>query len=134
MSSWSMKEETAWEIARANTVKNAHIGLFGDVLAGMIKEDGEGEELIEAAKAVSRRMVIASNANKFHGAGVIYAMDRIKRIANADKIIVIPSSIHELIIYKYDEDMDIEDFNYMVKEVNKELDPEDVLSDRVYVL
>lgn len=40
----------------------------------------------------------------------------------------------ELIIYKYDEDMDIEDFNYMVKEVNKELDPEDVLSDRVYVL
>ena len=44
------------------------------------------------------------------------------------------SSIHELIIYKYDEDMDIEDFNYMVKEVNKELDPEDVLSDRVYVL
>lgn len=129
-----MKEETAWEIARANTVKNAHIGLFGDVLAGMIKEDGEGEELIEAAKAVSRRMVIASNANKFHGAGVIYAMDRIKRTANADKIIVIPSSIHELIIYKYDEDMDIEDFNYMVKEVNKELDPEDVLSDRVYVL
>ena len=117
-----------------DTVKNAHIGLFGDVLAGMIKEDGEGEELIEAAKAVSRRMVIASNANKFHGAGVIYAMDRIKRIANADKIIVIPSSIHELIIYKYDEDMDIEDFNYMVKEVNKELDPEDVLSDRVYVL
>ena len=30
--------------------------------------------------------------------------------------------------------MDIEDFNHMVKEVNKELDPEDVLSDRVYVL
>ena len=68
------------------------------------------------------------------GAGAIYAIDRIKRIANAGKIIVIPSSIHELIVYKYDEDMDMDDFNNMVKEVNKELNPEDVLSDRVYVL
>lgn len=129
-----LKEETAWEIARANTVKNARIGSFGDVLAEMMKEDGVDEELIEIAKTAPRRMIIASNANKFYGAGAIYAMDRIKRIANTDKILVIPSSIHELIIYKYDEDMDIEDFNAMVKDVNKELDQGDVLSDRVYVL
>lgn len=129
-----IKEETAWEIARANTVKNARIGLFSDVLVEMMKEDGVDEELIEVAKSAPRRMIIASNANKFYGAGAIYAMDRIKRIANADKILVIPSSIHELIIYKYDEYMDIEDYNTMVKEVNKELDPEDVLSDRAYVL
>lgn len=129
-----MKEETAWEIARSNTVKNAYVDSFDNILAEMMREDGEAEELIEATKAATKRMIIASNANKFHGAGAIYAIDRIKRIANAGKIIVIPSSIHELIVYKYDEDMDMDDFNNMVKEVNKELNPEDVLSDRVYVL
>lgn len=51
-----------------------------------------------------------------------------------EKLIILPSSIHDVLLVPYNEDMEEMDFKAMVREVNEtELEPEEYLSNNAYV-
>jgi len=51
------------------------------------------------------------------------------------KIVVLPSSVHEMLLVPYTEEMSLEDFSAMVSEVNNtEVRPEERLTDRAYII
>ena len=80
-------------------------------------------------------MFVMSNSKRMYGSAVMLCNSYLKEAASAigeEKIILIPSSIHEIIAISAS--LDIEDVKTMVKEVNStELRPEEILSDNVYL-
>lgn len=78
-----------------------------------------------------------TNTEKFYGAAaIIYGKDKIRGLAEKEgnDIVIIPSSVHECILFPYDESMPFELLNAMVNEVNtSEVKEEEILSDHVYM-
>lgn len=53
---------------------------------------------------------------------------------NVEKLVILPSSIHECILIPYKDDINLDSLCGMVKEVNAtNVSPEDVLSDHIYI-
>ena len=82
------------------------------------------------------KMYVASNPLRMNGAAILCYESLLGDIAERfrDDVIIIPSSIHELIFFTgYDDDA-VEHVKAMVREVNRtEVEPEEVLSDNVYI-
>lgn len=82
-------------------------------------------------------MTILSNHIKSLGAAELLNDKLISKFATdhgVDKVYIIPSSIHELILIPYSEDLKIEDLNEMVQQVNAfEVSPEEQLADNVLI-
>ena len=81
-------------------------------------------------------MYILTNRNKCYGASEILDKSTLRTIADkiGDSFIVLPSSIHEVIILEPDDTAEYERLADMVKEVNTtQVDETERLSDHVYV-
>lgn len=79
---------------------------------------------------------IVSNERITQGAAAIYNKELFKSFADLidSDLVIIPSSIHELIVTKYVSGISIDELNNMVKEVNEtSVLPEEQLSDHVYI-
>jgi len=78
---------------------------------------------------------VASN-NGHYGASVIANTDYLEKLCeglDTDRLLMIPSSIHEILVIRNFEEKDIKIFEEMVKEVNDtQVDEEDRLSYKVY--
>ena len=83
-------------------------------------------------------LYVISNECKMKGASAILnkeALAQFARSHNTEDIIIIPSSIHEMLLVPYTEDMDLDYFSAMVREVNNtEVRPEERLTDRAYIV
>jgi len=81
-------------------------------------------------------MYVLSNADKLNGAAAILdskTMEDISEKLGGD-FIVLPSSIHEVIVLPVNEDMDRQTLEAMVQDVNAgQVAPEERLSDHVYM-
>lgn len=82
-------------------------------------------------------LYVASNTNKIHGASALINTTLLKEIGmktNKNLLIILPSSIHEILVYTVDDLPEIENFKNMVAEVNDtQVEPEERLSYNVYV-
>lgn len=81
-------------------------------------------------------MYIVSNERRTQGAAAIYNMELFKSFAEKldSDLVIIPSSIHELMVMKYYSSFSIDELNNMVKEANEtSVLPEEQLSDHVYI-
>lgn len=81
-------------------------------------------------------LYIVSNERRTQGAAAIYNKELFKSFADLidSDLVIIPSSIHELIVMKYDKRFSIYELNNMVKEANEtSVLPEEQLSDHVYI-
>ena len=81
-------------------------------------------------------LYIVSNERRTQGAAAIYNMELFKSFADLidSDLVIIPSSIHELIVVKYDKSFSIYELNNMVKKANEtSVLPEEQLSDHVYI-
>lgn len=81
-------------------------------------------------------LYIVSNEKRTQGAAAIYNMELFKSFAEKldSDLVIIPSSIHELIVMKYVSGISIYELNNMVKEANEtQVLPEEQLSDHVYI-
>lgn len=81
-------------------------------------------------------LYIVSNERRTQGAAAIYNMELFKSFADLidSDLVIIPSSIHELIVIKYDKSVSIYELNNMVNEANEtSVLPEEQLSDHVYI-
>lgn len=150
---WGMKEEELWELADKNTPKLLPVKMerLTDVLIDLLKAQIEesGIELNEEAwnnlldthkkqmdEQVELPMYILSNQYKVWGASTILYPGALKAAAKQldGDLIVLPSSIHEVILVRKEMMLDYDTMAEMVKEINqKEVLEEEVLSDSVYL-
>lgn len=127
---WGLTEEELYNISKINTpvILKASFRSMTDIME-TFKDFSEDDD---TADGIS--MYVLSNEEKINGAAVILYEGVLKQAADvigAD-LLIIPSSIHETIIMKYDNIMQTDYVKDMVKEVNETLMQEEVLSDNVY--
>lgn len=124
--------ELAWKNALSNTEKETRIESMAKVLS-----ESMGIEYDEEMESATPFYVV-SNTCRVKGASGILNKTKLAEYAerwNAKKIVVLPSSIHEMIILPYTEDVDMQMLNDMVCEVNaNEVAPVDRLTDRAYLM
>ena len=54
---------------------------------------------------------------------------------NIKKLVVLPSSIHEMLIMPYNDSINMNDLSFMVADVNaNQVEPEERLTDRAYLI
>lgn len=129
-------------------LKKSHlkfIGLEEDVLFNMAKENTpkiKKEEHMNIAQVIDIPMlpdipmIVLSNTEKILGAGVILYEGVLKNIATemkVEKIFIIPSSIHEVLLLPYEENK-VAELVGLIQAVNmSEVMKEEWLSDRPYI-
>lgn len=109
---------------------------MNDIIAELMGEDVEiFEEMAE-----ENMMWVLSNDRRMQGAAYMFDEEVMSSIAEklGGDFIVLPSSVHEVIIIKeadimVEENIDLEFIQRMVSEVNEsQVEPEEVLSDEIY--
>jgi len=120
-----MAESEAWEIAEENLAKEIQIARM---TSPFVQEE--------------KKMFIISNKVMFRGASAVLNREAVKvfsEIENVKRIIVIPSSIHEMILIPCYENEDVEEelkrCSEIVELVNEEkVDPTERLTNRAYLI
>lgn len=78
-------------------------------------------------------MTIVSNSMRMHGASAMLYPNVLNRIAKDGKILILPSSIHEIITLPDNGNIDVEHLHNIVKEINHTAELEGIkLSDHIY--
>lgn len=110
------------------------------VLSGLMgNTPDEVRDLFEATKDIEDEddMYVLTNTYGMHGASVMFYEGVLKAIAyklHTEKIIILPSSIHEVLVMKCKEEYDRESINSMIVEINgSQVEPQDRLADTAYV-
>jgi hypothetical protein len=133
--------EELQKIAVANTVRlfPKKIGTMEDIIFGLMgeQEDGaDGRDDYETNMAKGSGMYVITKQSKMFGAGAILYPNVISKFAETMEcdVIILPSSLHELIVLPYKDEVDIDQMRAMVREINStQVAAEEVLSDNVYV-
>lgn len=124
--------EQSWEWAEKNTKRESTITSLASVISEML-----GEDILEETDTFPMLYVV-SNKSRIKGASAILNQDILSEFAKeyaTKKILVLPSSIHEMLIIPYSEEMDIDYFSDMVREVNEsQVAPEEQLTNRAYII
>ncbi len=136
---WGISVEQLKKDAWENMEKEypAVLRTMDDVIYGIrdnsiaLEPEGTGmEEYVE-----NDVMFVLSNRDNVQGAVYVFDEKIMKKIAEKldSSLVILPSSIHETLIVREMEDMDIEYMRDMVRQVNEiSVRPEECLSDEVY--
>ena len=123
------------EDAVRNTIESAEIMPMDVAVASLLANAPEGEDIPETPF-----MYVASNVSKYLGAGVIYCdevLDKMCEEAGCDDIVILPSSIHEVIFLPkshVESEEEIDFLNKTIQDINAcVVNPEEILSDHVYM-
>lgn len=130
-------ENTLWETAAKNTVNKAQLKLLPAIVNEpkeianwtildtdrLISGNIEDEDYRESVrKMISARILVLSNKENLHGAGIIFCEDYIKKIIEAlnwKGAWICPSSIHEIILLPYKNDSEYDTLEELVTDINK---------------
>ncbi len=122
--------------ARNNISKDWSLNSIVDIMMeSPIYSQMLSEEDIEMMKR-ENPMNILSNEKKVNGAAQILNKSALAAVSEkmGDEFIIIPSSVHEVIVLPYSVEMDADYLKMMIGEVNEnELSPQDKLSDHAYI-
>ena len=133
---WGVTLEELEVIAAENTPKwlPMNIITFQEILEN--KGFGfESEEEYECCE-INKDFAVLTNCDKSFGAAVMCYENVIKSIADGKEsdVIIIPSSIHECLVSKLEDEKDLAILKMIVKDANEKcVLPEEKLSDSVYV-
>lgn len=145
---WGMKEEELWAYAWKNTPRRypAVLRPLEEVLRELIRVRGKEAEqdLLESEildehrvqENKKRPLYILTNLMGVNGAAVLLYPGILASAAEqiGGDLLILPSSIHEVLIQKWDGEIDLEVAAEMVKIINRQdVAPEEVLADCVYV-
>ena len=130
---WSMDAENLYNLAMENTADDFEIIPMRSVIEAIMDEESAGIIMNNGEIEMS----ILTNYSRLQGAAGMLHKEIIKQYmkeTKADKVWLIPSSIHETLLIPCDLMPDMEYVKGMVKEVNAtQVQPEEILSDNVYV-
>lgn len=118
--------DRAWEIAAANTESDAEIR----TLVEAMDEMEPGEEHMDSG------IYIMTTKDKYYGAAAISNKKLLREFAekyHTDKIVMIPSSVHEVLLLPDATDYDLDELSNLVQDVNdSNVEPEERLSNHAY--
>lgn len=127
-----ISEAEAWDKAEENTNAETTIKSMAMLMAEML-----GMEYSEEMEEMTPCYVI-TNESKVKGASAVLnkeVLAQFGRKHGTEKIVVLPSSIHEMLLIPYTEEMSLDDFSAMVGDVNgNHVAPEERLTDRAYIV
>lgn len=127
----NLNADTAWEQAANNTFAETQIQSVISILAGRNVEATE-------SKSEFPPLYVITNKMQYRGASAILDREALRVFGKKhgiEKLAVLPSSIHEMLIVPYDDEMNMDDLSCMVKDVNaQKVEPEERLTDRAYLI
>ncbi len=138
---WGIDEGTLYDLALQNTMRDlpaVHKQMCDVILQIMA---GEGVELdadeIEAFRTENAdvHMYVLSNPKSYFGASAMYYPGVLRDIAEVmeSDLIVLPSSVHEVILLSANEEDDYNKLNEMIEDINQhQVAEEEVLSEHLY--
>lgn len=138
---WGIDEETLYDLAMENTVKKmpASFRTIYDIILNILEEDGitPGKKAIEDFKEKTDEvpMYVLTNGKNYFGAAALYYPGVLKKIGQTleSDLIVLPSSIHEIILLPVEKWTDYERLNEMIEDINENhVAKEEVLSNHFY--
>lgn len=142
LKSWKITKDDLYQLAVQNTpqILPAEIRSMDDVIGNMINSSAEDEFSKETlqdhlpSSAPSPLFVLTNNYG-INGSCTILYQDLLKNFAKKLKqdLIILPSSIHEVLLVPYTDHICLEDLSYMVRYINlTEVPVEDRLSNQIY--
>lgn len=130
---WNIGAKDLYNIAMENTANDFEVIPMSSIINAIMDEELAGVIMDNAEIEIS----ILTNHSRLQGAvGIIHKeiLNQYMKETRADKVWIIPSSIHETLLIPCDLMPDMEYVKGMVKEVNAtQVQPEEILSDNVYV-
>lgn len=132
--SWNLSPDALFNLAKLNTPRlcPSTIGCLEHMLLGWDDE----EDRIVPCESPLPTLYVLSNTSGINGASCLLYEGIIKDFADqiGSDLIILPSSIHEVLILPDSHDSDYENFRRMIQNVNAEDVPEeDILSDELYL-
>lgn len=128
-------EAEVWDSAEIHTKEDSTITSMAKMISEMM-----GIECTEDMQNGSDSMMyVITNKDKYKGASAVLNKPMLAELAkkyDTDKLIVLPSSVHEMIVIPYGSvPMNVEELTRMVEEINaSQVNPEERLTDRAYIL
>jgi len=146
LKAWGIDKETLFQeaVKKSNQYFPPTIEPMIDVIKGLMDscpdKPHELEHIIENMELNTDNedmpMFILSNVPKLNGAAVLFYSNILKEFANLLKndIYILPSSIHEVILIPYSENIDAEELKKIVIDANDKVVLEDeILSNHIYL-
>ena len=137
LSFWDMTADDLYGLAEANMADDFEIVSMNKIMEDMLENLMDSALEGEVTPKPELDMYVLTTHTRLHGAvGMLHTelLNQFMQNYRMKKIVILPSSIHEVLLIPYDDSMEKIDFEEMVKEVNgTELAPEEILSDSVYL-
>ncbi len=143
LADWKITKEELFEIARQNMEREfpVCVDTLKDVLLSGILEHGEemNEEDVSLLKEMAKEapaLYVMTNRNQTFGASCMLYDSALEDFAESQEsnLVILPSSIHEVLLLKQEKGMNFESMREMVMDINRhEVPKEDILSDSVYL-
>lgn len=135
---WGVSIEDIDRAARENTPKffEGYMASMFEMLMGLNATNLLDEDVIDSLQNGDNPMYILTNNIKSNGASVILYENMLKEMSKRfdDDMVVIPSSIHEVIVIPKSKVDDINMITEMIQQVNEtEVSLEERLSDHAYI-
>ena len=127
----SASEDELWDAAESNLIAESTEFSLGNMLflTNLLDYDTE--------QAVDKEVYVVSNFSRIKGAAsILHPVIRRKmgRILNASSLIVLPSSIHEVLVMNAS-NKDLEEMTAMVQDVNKiAVEPTEILANQAFII
>ena len=143
MKRWNITVNDLWEAARRNTPLEypAQIQNMSDLLQEIAKKNmGDAydpeliQDLLDSEDAAP--LYVLSNTNGLYGASCMVYQNILKDFAEhlQTDLVLLPSSVHEVLLTPNLEDSSYDDLSSMVTSINRqEVSPEEQLSNQVYL-
>lgn len=138
-SEWGISIDTLKEVAVENIKRTGFevVPMMDFILEKLLEDSpfssdlNDLNDLLGVTEVPDVPMYILSNHNKMRGAGVVlFALNEIEEKVGCKQFYVIPSSIHEVIIYTGE---DVDNVKYLIEDANRNVvTKEDFLSDNLY--
>lgn len=93
------------------------------------------KEFIGEKKVDEPQIYVLSNNEMYEASSLMFETDILDSVVNllGEKMVIIPSSVNEVLLVSYDDNMDLSKIKEMVMCVNGSLKEKDILSDNVYL-
>lgn len=138
---WGIEEGALYDLALENTAKKLppSFKTIFDIILNILEEDGitPGKKAVEDFKEHADQvpMYVLTNRKNYFGAAVLYYPGVLKKIGSAlgSDLIVLPSSVHEVILIPAEKWTDYGKLNEMIEDINENhVAKEEVLSGHFY--
>lgn len=137
---WGVEKEQLHRLAIKNSVEKMPVKFLSiqEILIGMLNQKGIAtddlqDEMTKLQDEIP--MYVLSNEQNYFGASVLYYPGVLKEISKRfqSDLIILPSSIHEVIVLPVSGEEQFDEMNEMIEDINKEqVADEEVLSGHLY--